>query len=247
MTPVQVLIDPPSGHPTAQTGGLPIRVRCVGGEPPYCIDFGDGTEITTLNGYAEHVYNAPYSKGEYRVRATCDTGGGSATVTIENEAPVFHGIFSVKGQRAAEKEMVLLQVNHFTKGCRGCPPCDAYQVFGGEDPDGDLLFYEWHIRREGEYREDAVYDLSGNRVDGVPTAGEYFVWFPMWQQDSPLLPMTYRPEDAEQSMTTGQQTAQPPFKPMGFYHTYVVSVTVSDYCGASNTFTTRWEVLEMDN
>jgi hypothetical protein len=245
--PLFVSVDPPIGHPTAEAGGLAIRVKCSGGQPPYCIDFGDGTEVVTNTGTAQHTYCAPFDTASYRIVATCDSGRGSTSVQVENQAPVFHGIFSVKGQRAAEKEMVLLQVNHFVKGCRDCPPCDQYQVFGGEDPDGDTLFYEWHIKRDGGYREDSVFDLSGNRVDGIPTPGEYFVWFPLWQESQPLLPMDLaaRNHALENVFESWIPKADP--SPMGFYRTYTLRVIVSDYCGASNTFTTKWEVLEIDN
>jgi hypothetical protein len=165
---------------------------------------------------------------------------------IENEAPVFHGIFNVAGQRAEEKEMVLLQVNYFVKGCPNCVSCDTYQVFGGEDPDGDTVYYEWHIRRDGATKEDAVYDMRGNRVDGVPTAGDCFVWFPMWQEHEPLLPMGLVAQRVS-SLDEADSLNLAGLSPMGFYRTYTVKVIVSDCFGASNTFTTKWEVLEMDN
>ncbi|MFC2079067.1 hypothetical protein ACFLSZ_03710 [Candidatus Bipolaricaulota bacterium] len=246
-TPLFVAVDPPSGHPQLEDGGLPVHVRFSGGEPPYSINFGDGTEVSTYESVAEHTYCTPFARSSYRVVVSCKGGTGSATVSIENQAPVFHGIFSVKGQRAAEREMVLLQVNHFTKGCRDCPSCDPYQVFGGEDPDGDTLLYEWHIRRDGGYREDAVFDLQGNRVDGQPTPGDYFIWFPMWQESEPLIPMQRLTRNASLQSYFEQLAPLAATAPMSFYRTYTISVTVSDYCGASNTFTAKWEVLEMDN
>jgi|GEM_PF-5625474 len=247
-TPISIAVDPASGHPTAEAGGLPVQVQCSGGQPPYCISFGDGTEVTTNTGFAQHTYRAPFDNSSYRIRATCDGGSGTARVYVENEAPRFHGIFSVKGQRAEEKELVVLQVNHFVKGCRGsnCWPCENYQVFGGEDPDDDTLFYEWHIRKEGAYNEDAVFDMGGNRVDGIPTPGDYFVWFPMWQENEPLMPMG--PRGLTDALIASAATAPNSLlRPMGFYRTYVITVIVSDFCGASNTFTTKWEVLEIDN
>jgi len=247
-TPLFVAVDPPSGHPQLESGGLPVQVRFSGGEPPYSINFGDGTEISTSANIAEHTYSAPFAKSSYRVVVSCEGGGrGSASVSIENEAPVFHGIFSVKDQRAAEREMILLQVNHFTKGCRDCPSCDPYQVFGGEDPDGDALHYVWHISKDGSSQEDSVFDLSGRRVNGEPATGDYFVWFPMWQENVPLFPLGV----AQQALTSDVYSShRNPFTlpaPKGFYFSYTISVTVIDYCGASNTFTTKWEVLEHDN
>jgi len=246
-----VVADPTSGHPCPEEGGLCVSVRCSGGVAPYVIDFGDGTQASSSSGIAQHTYRPPFDQNEYRITASCEAGIAFTTVSIENRPPVFYDIFSVRGEQAEEREMVILQVNYFTKGCRDCPDsCDPYRIYGGLDPDGDVLYYEWHIRKQGAPQEDSVYDLSGNRVNGRAVPEEYFVWFPMWRESSPLFPvsstLTAEVGDGEIVRAPGQATASGRVAPKGNYYPYTIRLVVTDYCGAEDTYETTWEILEHD-
>jgi len=244
---IQVVADPPSGHPCPADGGLCVRVFCTGGEPPYLISFGDGAQATSQTGYAEHTYRPPYTADEYRVSASCETGSGFTDVAIENRSPVFYGIFSTMGNQAAERDFVLLQVNHFAKGCNNCEEtCDTYQVFGAVDPDGDLVYYEWRIGRRGTSQEDSVYDVDGNRVNGRAVQGDYFIWFPSWAESAPPWPFSPLPSlslanDRTQGLRHSDKSILT--HPMGHFYTYDMCLTVSDYCGATATYATTWEIL----
>lgn len=246
-----VVADPTIGHPCPEEGGLCVRVRCTGGEAPYVLDFGDGTEAFSRSGIAEHVYRPPFHQNEYRITASCEAGSGSTTVSIENRPPVFYDIFTVKGGRAAEREMVILQVNYLAKGCPDCPDsCDPYRIFGGLDPDGDVLYYEWHIRKQGAAQEDSVYDLAGNRVNGMVVPGDHFVWFPMWRESSPLFPLGSTSAagvgNGEIARDPGQASAPGSVAPKGQYYPYTIRLVVRDFCGAEDTYEATWEILELD-
>jgi len=245
---ITVVADPTSGHPCPEEGGLCVSVRCTGGEAPYMIDFGDGTQASSSSGIAQHTYRPPFDQNEYRITASCETGIGFTTVSIENRPPIFYDIFSVRGGQAEEREMVILQVNYFTKGCRDCPDfCDPYQIYGGLDPDDDVLYYEWHIHKQGAPQEDSVYDLSGNRVNGRPVPGEYFVWFPMWRERNPLFPLGFDRGLESRSADASALDEKHVVSPKANYYTYTINLTVSDYCGAADTYVTEWEILENDN
>jgi hypothetical protein len=245
-----VVADPAIGHPCPEEGGLCVRVRCTGGEAPYVLDFGDETEASSGSGIAEHVYRPPFHRNEYRITASCEAGIGSTTVSIENRPPMFYDIFSVKGGQAAEREMVILQVNYFTKGCGDCPDlsCEPCRIFGGLDPDGDVLYYEWDIRKQGGSQEDSVYDLSGNRVNGRAVPGDYFVWFPMWREAKPPWPFSPLPSvgSADEGTGSGLQPVevQAELSPKGNYYPYTIRLTITDFCGATCTYETTWEILD---
>jgi len=248
LTPIAVIADPASGHPCAEDEGLRVGVRCSGGQGPYTIDFGDGASLLSASGVAEHVYAPPFDRDEYNIRVTCDSGEGHATVSIENRPPVFYGIFNVLGEQADEKEMVILQVNFFAKGCPDCPDsCDPYTLYGGFDPDGDILYYEWRITREGTAEEDSVFDLAGNRVNGQAVAGDYFIWFPMWRERNPLFPFGFDRGLESRSAAVSALDKEHVVSPKANYYTYTINLTVSDYCGAADTYVTEWEILENDN
>jgi len=165
---------------------------------------------------------------------------------------VFYDVFTVKGRRAAEREMVILQVNYFTKGCSNCPnPCEPYQIYGGMDPDGDALYYEWHISKQGAAQEDSVYDLSGNRVNGRAVPGDYFVWFPNWQEAKPPWPFSPLPSvrSAETVLSSAPRLTKPEaaISPKGNYYEYMIRLTITDFCRAADTYEKTWEVLEPFN
>jgi hypothetical protein len=250
---ISVVADPASGHPCPEDGGLRVRVNCSGGQPPYSLSFGDGTEVTSSTGNEEHVYHPPYTETRYRITASCEGGLGFTDVSIENRPPVFYDIFSVGGNRAAERELVLLQVKYFTKGCASCSTnqCEPYQVYGGKDPDGDVLYYEWSIRKQGTAQEDSVYALSGNRVNGSAAPGECFVWFPKWREASP--PFPFSPLSSAGSPGEGLSSGLRPTEleaavsPKGNYYSYTIRLTIRDYCGAAETYETTWEILEPFN
>ena len=249
---ISVVADPPSGHPCPEEDGLCVRVRCLGGQPPYMIDFGDGTQASSSSGIAEHIYRPPFNQNEYRITGSCEAGIGFTTVSIENRPPVFYDVFTVKGGQADERETVLLQVSYFTKGCSNCPdPCEPYQIYGGMDPDGDVLYYEWHIRKQGAAQEDSVYDLSGNRVNGRAVPGNYFVWFPNWQEAKP--PWPFSPLPSVSTADVGLSSALQPTElgavvyPKGHYYEYTIRLTISDFCGAVDTYERTWVILEPDN
>jgi len=250
---ISVIADPKSGHPCPEHGGLCVHVQCSGGQPPYLISFGDGVEITSSTGVAEHIYSPPYSKMEYRIAASCEAGVGFSDVSIENRPPIFYDIFSVKGNQAEERELVLLQVSHFTKGRSGCDECEPYRVFGGTDPDGDPLYYEWHIRKQsGAAKEDSVYDLSGSRVNGKAVQGDYFVWFPNWHEAKPpwpFSPLSSSPSGMPRLSDARLQVAEnaSTITPKGHYHDYLIRLTITDYCSAADTHEETWEILEPSN
>jgi len=252
LTSISVAADPTSGHPCPEEGGLCVRVRCSGGQPPYLIDFGDGTQASYSSGIAEHIYRPPFNQNEYRITGSCEAGIGSTTVSIENRPPMFYDVFSVKGKQASERELVLLQVNYFTKGCSNCPdPCEPYQIYGGMDPDGDVLYYEWNIRKQGAAQEDSVYDLSGNRVNGKAVPGDYFVWFPKWHDAKP--PWPFSPLPSVVAAHIGLSSVLRPtgwgavVSPKGHYYEYTIRLTITDFCGAADTYEAAWEILEPFN
>jgi len=247
---ISVAVDPASGHPDPVTGELRIRVRCTGGTPPYSISFGDGSEIASDSGSAQHTYTPPYERSKYRVTATCESGTGFTDVEIQNSPPVFYGIFSVRGEAATERELVLLQVKHFTKGCASCP-CDRHVIYGGLDPDGDVLLYEWNIRKKGSSQEDSVYDIWANRVNGNAVQGGYFVWFPGWHDWNPPYPFSPLTTIGLSRGSTGTTPlsldSELAARPKGNYYDYVIRLTVRDACGASDTSEATWVILELDN
>lgn len=245
-------MTPSEGHPSVADGGLKVSVRCSGGSGgTYEIDFGDGTSPVTCNGSAEHVYAPPFETYEYRVVARCGEASASRTVKVQNASPVFYGIYATQGgllRQFSELQLTELWVHYSVKGCNDCPDegCSPYEVTGARDPDGDPILFEWHIRPKGGTVEDTVFDRYGNPVNGVPTKGFLFVWFPTWRGSTPPFPFPSTgwsavAEEMSVVPSSQQQVTAGPRQLTGDEN-YGVDVIVSDYWGAETEYSTLWTV-----
>ena len=250
---VGLTVTPSEGHPSVDDGGLKVTAHCTGGPGgTYEVDFGDGTPAVTCSGSAEHVYTPPYETNEYRVVARCGDSSASRTVRIQNQSPVFYGIYATQGgllHQFSPFQLTELWVHYAVKGCEDCPDegCSPYSVTGAKDPEGDPLLFEWHIRPIGGSIEDAVFDRYGNRVNGIPTQDVLFIWFPTWRGTAPPFPFPPGGWDA----TTEEMEVVPLFQERGITapqqltgdENYVAEVTVSDYWGAETEYSVLWEVV----
>lgn len=250
---LELEVTPSEGHPSVADDGFKVTVHCSGGSSgTYEIDFGDGTPVVTCNGYAEHLYSPPFEVNEYRVVAYCGNAHASRSVRIQNETPVFYGIYASQGgllHQFEKLEPTELWVHYFVKGCQDCPEgaCDPYEVRGAKDPDGDPLLFEWHIRPKGGAVEDAVFDRYGNRVNGIPTKDFLFIWFPTWRDPDPPFPFPPSGWDAgvEEMSIVFPSQPQAVIGPQQLSgdENYVLDVIVSDYWGAKMEYSTLWTVL----
>ena len=154
-TRVGLTVTPSEGHPSVDDGGLRVTAHCTGGSGgTYEVDFGDGTPAVTCSGSAEHVYTPPFETNEYRVVARCGDSYASRTVRIQNQSPVFYGIYATQGgllHQFSPFQLTELWVHYAVKGCEDCPDegCSPYSVTGAKDPEGDPILFEWHIRPIG--------------------------------------------------------------------------------------------------
>lgn len=225
-----------------------MQISCSEGVPPYTIDFGDGSLPISCSGVTTHTYEPPYAENEYEISVSCEDGWGTTTVSILNHPPEFYGIYTVGDTSFAERELILLRVGFFVMGCPDCEQrCGPCEIYGGTDPDGDPLTYGLHICREGFSAEDSIFDLQGNRVNGSATSGDFLVWFPAWRSAKPPFPFYPFAATCVRGVgLAGPVLSEMPCSPKGNFFGYHVSLQASDLWGASCTYETVWEVMEME-
>jgi len=180
---------------------LVVEVSPDSGRPPFEVtvtvtDMGEGTYTYEISGQeavesTEAVFTTLVDRYPWKVRVTWTDGAGgfseaTATVGLENEIPVAHGLWTVPNNYS-DRGLILIDLRYLEHGCRNGT---ALSYTGFEDPDYTAGGYSmendaftYHVEVEDVatgQRESIFYGPDRTLMRDEYVSGSIFYWFVNW-------------------------------------------------------------------